>query len=91
MGPAQGTFEMRGARLTDSVTLGQYSLPRAAIVFRDRGIRENDRVLSFDGTAAELMNPAVFRAALQHGEPVKVVVDRDGMKLEFTVGSYALP
>jgi hypothetical protein len=173
-GPAQGTFEMRGARLADSVTLGRYAVPRAAIVFRDRrgavvgnafleqfvitvdyknqrvrfqrpagtvltvppqfwetqtvaatpqsgertfgfrmgarpggalfivqlvprspaeklGIRENDRVISFDGTPAAMMNPIIFRSALARGDAVKIVVEREGKNVEFTIASYVLP
>jgi Domain of unknown function (DUF4440) len=36
-GPSVGTFEMRGARLDEPVTLGRYALPRPPLVFRNRG------------------------------------------------------
>src|SRR5688572_14459927 len=36
-GPSVGTFEMRGARLDEALTLGRYTLPRAPLVFRNRG------------------------------------------------------
>lgn len=36
-GPSVGTFEMRGARLDEAVTLGRYALPRPPLVFRNRG------------------------------------------------------
>ena len=187
-GPNQGTFEMRGARLTNTVNLGAYAIPRAPLVFRDRagaivgnafleefvvtvdypnqrvrflrpagttitvpplawetaavasgggpgagpratgaplrsgdrtfgfrmamrpnsgaltivqlapgsaaeqmGIRENDRVVEFDGRPVSAMDPSTFRAALERATPVKIIVERDGKRLEFTVTSYVIP
>jgi hypothetical protein len=55
------------------------------------GIREGDQLLELDGTPAAAMSPAVVRAAVARGGPVKVVVLRDGSRLELSVEPYQVP
>ena len=52
------------------------------------GLKNDDVLVEFDGVAAGDMNPGVFRAAIARGTPVKVVVTRDGRRLEFIVKPY---
>lgn len=49
------------------------------------GIRNEDRVVEFDGTPAAAMNPDIFRRAIAKGAPVKVMVLRDGKSIEFNI------
>lgn len=49
------------------------------------GIRNGDRVVEFDGTPVAAMSPAIFRAAVAKGTPVKVVVQREGGRVEFMI------
>lgn len=53
------------------------------------GLKNDDILVEFDGVAATDMNPGVFRAAIARGTPVKVVVTRDGKRLEFMVKPYS--
>lgn len=55
------------------------------------GLKVDDRVVEFDGTPAESLGPAVTRAAAARGRPVKVVVLRDGGRVELTVSPYQIP
>jgi len=55
------------------------------------GLKEGDTIVEFDGTRSSDMNPTVFRGAAARGKPVKVVVNRDGKRLEFSVEPYLVP
>jgi S1-C subfamily serine protease len=52
------------------------------------GLKEGDGLVQLDGTAASEMNAAIFRAAATRGRPLKVVVARDGHRLEFEVRPF---
>lgn len=56
-----------------------------------QGLRNGDRILSFNGSPAASMTRSVFRAAADGTERVKVVVLRDGKQLEFSVLPYRVP
>jgi hypothetical protein len=49
------------------------------------GLREGDTLVELDGVAAAQMNVSVFRATAAKGTPVRIVVERDGKRLEFVV------
>ena len=53
------------------------------------GIRDGDQLVEFDGMAARAMNPAGFRASVEKGVPIKVIVLRDGKQLEFMIQPQA--
>jgi hypothetical protein len=55
------------------------------------GLKEGDTLVEFDGTPVADMNPGVFRGAASRGNPVKVVVERDGKRLGFTIQPYVVP
>jgi regulator of sigma E protease len=52
------------------------------------GLREGDLLAEFDGTAAADMSPRVTRAAAERGTPVKIVVVRDGRRVELVVEPF---
>ncbi|HEX5760322.1 MAG TPA: aspartyl protease family protein [Thermoanaerobaculia bacterium] len=49
------------------------------------GLRDGDRLVSLDGVPAEQVDPSVLRRAAAKGTPIKVVVLRDGRRLELDV------
>jgi hypothetical protein len=49
------------------------------------GLRDGDTLVELDGVAAAQMNVSVFRATAAKGTPVRIVVERDGKRLEFVV------
>jgi hypothetical protein len=49
------------------------------------GLREGDTLVELDGVAAAQMNVSVFRAIAAKHTPVRIVVERDGKRLEFVV------
>lgn len=49
------------------------------------GLRDGDPLVELDGVAAAQMNVGVFRAIAAKGKPVRIVVERDGKRLEFVV------
>jgi S1-C subfamily serine protease len=49
------------------------------------GLREGDTLLELDGVTAAQMNISVFRAVAAKRTPVRIVVERDGKRLEFVV------
>jgi carboxyl-terminal processing protease len=55
------------------------------------GLKAGDQLVELDGTAAASMSPVVVRTAVSRGGPVKVVVLREGRRLEFTVEPYVVP
>jgi hypothetical protein len=55
------------------------------------GLKAGDQIVEVDGTLAASMSPMVVRTAVSRGGPVKVVVLRDGQRLEFTVEPYVVP
>jgi carboxyl-terminal processing protease len=55
------------------------------------GLRAGDQLVELDGTTAAAMSPVVVRTAVARGGPVKVVVLREGRRLEFTVEPYVVP
>ena len=55
------------------------------------GLKEGDKIVEFDGTRAADMSPTVFRGAAARAKPVKVVVNRDGKRLEFVIEPYLVP
>ena len=55
------------------------------------GLKNGDQVVEFDGTPATAMNATVFRGGASRGSRVKVVVTRDGKRLEFMVEPYVVP
>jgi predicted aspartyl protease len=55
------------------------------------GIKAGDQIVEIDGTPAEAMNPAVVRAAVNRGGPVKVIVLRETRRVEFNVEPYVMP
>jgi aspartyl protease/PDZ domain-containing protein len=55
------------------------------------GLKEGDQLVEFDGTRPSDMNPTLFRAAAARGKPVRVVVERDGKRLELTIEPYVVP
>ncbi|MEA2765283.1 MAG: hypothetical protein QOK07_1687 [Gemmatimonadaceae bacterium] len=49
------------------------------------GLRDGDTLVELDGVAAAQMNVSVFRATAAKGTPIRVVVEREGKRLEFVV------
>ncbi|MEO5580599.1 MAG: PDZ domain-containing protein [Gemmatimonadaceae bacterium] len=49
------------------------------------GVRNGDRLIALDETPVGSLNPSIFRVAASKSVPVKVVVTRDGKRLEFMV------
>ena len=49
------------------------------------GLREGDTLVELDGVAAAQMNVSVFRATAAKRTPVRIVVEREGKRLEFVV------
>ncbi len=56
-----------------------------------QGLRNGDRVLDVDGTPAASMTRSAFRAAAVRADRVRIVVVRDGKRLEFMVLPYTTP
>jgi C-terminal processing protease CtpA/Prc len=50
-----------------------------------QGLRDGDTLVELDGVAAAQMNVSVFRAAGARGTPIRIVVEREGKRLEFVV------
>ena len=55
------------------------------------GLVAGDQIVEFNGTPAAEMNPALSRAAATGGKPVKIVVLRDGNRVELMIGPYRMP
>ena len=55
------------------------------------GLRDGDHLVSLDGVPAEQVDPSVLRRAAAKGTPIKVVVLRDGKRLEFDVLPHRWP
>ena len=55
------------------------------------GLREGDELVEFGGTPAASMSPSVMRAAAARGTSVRVVVRREGRRLELDVLPHAAP
>jgi hypothetical protein len=55
------------------------------------GLRAGDQLVEFNGVAAADMNPAISRAAANGGKPVRIVVMREGRRLEAVVSPYQIP
>jgi hypothetical protein len=64
--------------------------PTVAVVFAGsdaeaRGLRVGDTLVEFDGKPASEMSRELLRAAATGARPIRMVVTRDGKRLEFTV------
>ncbi|MFL5639226.1 MAG: aspartyl protease family protein [Gemmatimonadaceae bacterium] len=84
-GPVTMGFNMAGSPGGGSLTIINVISGSDA----DRvGLKSGDQLVEFDGTPVASMNPTVFRAAIARGTPVKVIVTRDGRRMEFTIRPY---
>jgi hypothetical protein len=55
------------------------------------GLKEGDQLIEFDGKPANEMTSTLFRGAAARGTPVRVVVEREGKRLELTIEPYVVP